>query len=190
MGRLQTLNVCTHDATRDLTARSGRSHLPPVGLHFDKLGIGMADDGGEHDAADDQRPGGVPINPKHEPASVSICHACGTGNGTAMPPFPTRGAARPRGKTLFRFGRRRSAIGLAGVALCHDVLIALAFARARWRLRLAGLTAMLAAHVGLAFEIIFTGHAGSMRSRGIGSQPRRLFSLCGVHRIAVHCSAG
>jgi hypothetical protein len=28
---------------------------------------------------------------------------------------------------------------------------------------------MLAAHVGLTFEIVFTGHAGSMRSRGIGS---------------------
>jgi hypothetical protein len=29
----------------------------------------MGDNGGEHDAADDQRPGGVPINPKHFLAS-------------------------------------------------------------------------------------------------------------------------
>jgi hypothetical protein len=28
---------------------------------------------------------------------------------------------------------------------------------------------MLAAHVGLTFEIVFTGHASSMRWRGIGS---------------------
>jgi hypothetical protein len=58
---------------------------------------------------------------------------------------------------------------LAGVALCHDILVALAFARARRPFGLAGLTAMLAAHVGLTFKIVFTGHAGSMRSRGIGS---------------------
>ncbi|MBB4365405.1 hypothetical protein GGD65_006471 [Bradyrhizobium sp. CIR18] len=60
-------------------------------------------------------------------------------------------------------------IGLAGVALCHDVLIVFALVWARRRLGLAGLTAMFAAHVGLTFEIVFTGHAGSMRSRGIGS---------------------
>jgi hypothetical protein len=53
------------------------------------------------------------------------------------------------------------------------------------------LTAMLAAHVGLAFEVVFTGHAGSMRSRTIGSQPHRLFSPCvRTHGIAVLCSAG
>ncbi|MBR1133922.1 hypothetical protein [Bradyrhizobium iriomotense] len=34
---------------------------------------------------------------------------------------------------------------------------------------MAGLTAMLAAHVGLAFEIVFAGHAGSMPAHGIGS---------------------
>jgi nucleoside phosphorylase len=70
---------------------------------------------------------------------------------------------------LFWFGRSGVGIGLAGVALCHDVLIALALTGARRRLGLAGLTAMLAAHVGLTFKIVFTGHAGSMRSRGIGS---------------------
>jgi hypothetical protein len=32
----------------------------------------MRDDGGEHDAADDERPGGVPTNPKHVSASVSV----------------------------------------------------------------------------------------------------------------------
>ncbi|MCK1723285.1 hypothetical protein [Bradyrhizobium sp. 141] len=58
---------------------------------------------------------------------------------------------------------------MTGVALCHDVLIALAFLRARRRLGLAFLAAMLAAHVGLTFEIVFAGHAGSMRRRGIGS---------------------
>ncbi|MDH2403388.1 hypothetical protein QCM77_26060 [Bradyrhizobium sp. SSUT18] len=58
---------------------------------------------------------------------------------------------------------------MAGVALCHDVLIALALMRARRRLGLAGLTAMLAAHVGLTFEIVFAGACRSMRSRGIGS---------------------
>jgi hypothetical protein len=41
--------------------------------------------------------------------------------------------------------------------------------RARRRLGLAGLSAMLAAHIGLTFEIVFMGHAGSMRWRGIGS---------------------
>ena len=86
-----------------------------------------------------------------------------------MPPFPTRGAARPHGTALFGFGRRRRLIGLTGVALCHDVLIALALVRARRRLGLAGLTAMLATHVGLTFEIIFAGHAPSMRWRGFGS---------------------
>jgi hypothetical protein len=58
---------------------------------------------------------------------------------------------------------------LAGVALCHDILVALAFARARRPFGLAGLTAMLAAYVGLTFKIVFTGHAVSMHSRGIGS---------------------
>ncbi|MBR0955087.1 hypothetical protein [Bradyrhizobium canariense] len=58
---------------------------------------------------------------------------------------------------------------MTGVALCHDVLISRTLARTRRRLGLAGLTAMLAAHVGLTFKIVFTGHAGSMRSRGIGS---------------------
>jgi hypothetical protein len=84
-------------------------------------------------------------------------------NGKARLMFPARNSA------LFLFGRRQRAIGLAGVALCHDVLIALALTGARRRLGLAGLTAMLAAHVGLTFKIVFTGHAGSMRSRGIGS---------------------
>ncbi|WP_199762974.1 hypothetical protein [Bradyrhizobium guangdongense] len=73
-------------------------------------------------------------------------------------------------EALFWFGRWRRAIGLAGVALCHDVLVALALARPWRKLGLAGLIAVLAAHVGLAFEIVFTGHAGSMRSHGIGSQ--------------------
>ncbi|MCK1650572.1 hypothetical protein IVA88_03855 [Bradyrhizobium sp. 149] len=58
---------------------------------------------------------------------------------------------------------------MAGVALCHDILVALAFVRAGRPFGLAGLTAMLAAHVGLAFKIVFAGHAGLMRSRGIGS---------------------
>ncbi|MCK1273708.1 hypothetical protein IVB46_00430 [Bradyrhizobium sp. 61] len=68
--------------------------------------------------------------------------------------FPARNTA------LFLFGRRRRAIGLAGVALCHDVLIARTLARARRRLGLAFLAAMLATHVGLAFEVVFTGHMG------------------------------
>jgi hypothetical protein len=66
---------------------------------------------------------------------------------------------------------------LAGVALCHDVLVALTLLRARRKPGLAGLTAMLAAHVGLAFEIVSAGHAGSMRSQRIGSQQHRLFDL-------------
>jgi hypothetical protein len=77
---------------------------------------------------------------------------------------------------------------LTGVALCHDILIARAFAWARRQLGLAGLTAMLAAHVGLAFEIVFAGHAGSMPARGIGSLA--LFSpvneFIGVSSAAVH----
>ncbi|WP_165637863.1 hypothetical protein [Bradyrhizobium shewense] len=68
-------------------------------------------------------------------------------------------------------------IGLTGVALCHDVLIVFALVRARRRLGLAGLTAMLAAHVGLTFEIVFTRHAGSMRWRGIGSPCASRFRL-------------
>jgi len=94
-----------------------------------------------------------------------------------VPPFPTRGAARPRGEALFGFSLRRGAVGLTGVALCHDVFIALAFLRERRRLGLALLAAMLATHVGLAFEIVFAGHAGSMRWRGIGSQRACRFRL-------------
>jgi hypothetical protein len=79
---------------------------------------------------------------------------------------------------------------LTGVALCHDVFVAPPFARARRRLGLAGLAAMLATHVGLAFEIVFTGHAGSMRWPDIGSQMRRLFSpvneFIGSSLVAVH----
>lgn len=59
----------------------------------------MADDGGDHDAADNQRPGGVPIDPKH--ASLrSISTARGDqGNGKARLPFPARsrhGVARAK----------------------------------------------------------------------------------------------
>ncbi|WP_407116219.1 hypothetical protein [Bradyrhizobium sp. LMG 9283] len=48
---------------------------------------------------------------------------------------------------------------MAGVALCHDVLVVLALVRTWRKLGLAGLTAVLAAHVGLSFEIVFAGHA-------------------------------
>ena len=92
---------------------------------------------------------------------------------------------RGAGEALFFVGRRGAAIGLTGVALCHDVLVALALVRARRRLGLAGLTAMLAAHVGLTFEIVFTGHAGSMRRHDIGS----FFSVnefIGPLQFAVH----
>jgi hypothetical protein len=84
---------------------------------------------------------------------------------------------RGAGEALFGFGRRWCAIGLTGVALCHDILVARAFVRARRRLGLAGLTAMLAAHVGLTFEIIFAWHAGSMPVRGIGSFALPCFRL-------------
>lgn len=55
----------------DLESRviSPVSFHPSCGLDLDELGVGMGDNGGEHDAADDQRPGGVPINPKHFLAS-------------------------------------------------------------------------------------------------------------------------
>jgi hypothetical protein len=79
-----------------------------------------------------------------------------------MQPFPVQsrhGDARGAGKALFLFGRWRRAMGLAGVALCHDVLVVPPLARARRRLGLTGLAAMLAAHVGLAFKIVFAGHA-------------------------------
>ncbi|WP_201723775.1 hypothetical protein [Bradyrhizobium neotropicale] len=59
---------------------------------------------------------------------------------------------------------------MTGVALCHDILVALPLLWAWRRFGLAGLTAMLAAHVGLSFEIIFVGHTASMRWHGIGSQ--------------------
>ncbi|MBR0988637.1 hypothetical protein [Bradyrhizobium liaoningense] len=68
-------------------------------------------------------------------------------------------------------------IGLAGVALCHDVLIVFALVRSWRRLREAGLTTMLATHVGLAFKIVFAGHAGSMRSRCFGSHGAGRFRL-------------
>jgi hypothetical protein len=74
---------------------------------------------------------------------------------------------------------------LTGVALCHDILIALALMRARRRLGLAGFAAMLAAHVGLTFEIVFAGHARSMRWRGIGSFPP-VNEFIGLPRFAVH----
>ncbi|WP_187437601.1 hypothetical protein [Bradyrhizobium rifense] len=60
-------------------------------------------------------------------------------------------------------------MGLTGVALCHDVFISRAFTRARRGLGLAGLAAMLAAHVRFAFEVVFAGHAGSMHAAGNGS---------------------
>jgi hypothetical protein len=71
---------------------------------------------------------------------------------------------------LFGVCRRHLAVGLTGVALCHDIFITRTATRARRRLGLAGLAAMLAAHVGLAFKIVFTGHAGSMHWPGNGSQ--------------------
>ena len=74
------------------------------------------------------------------------------------------------GVALFLFGRRDLAIGLIGVALCHDVLIPRTLARTRRRLGLAGLAAVLAAHIGFAFEVVFAGHHGSMHSPGNGSQ--------------------
>ncbi|MCJ9734270.1 hypothetical protein [Bradyrhizobium sp. PRIMUS42] len=66
---------------------------------------------------------------------------------------------------------------MTGVALCHDVGVALALMGARRRLGLAFLAAMLAAHVGLTFEIVFAGHGGSMRRRGIGSDCAAGFRL-------------
>src|SRR3954453_15842489 len=74
-----------------------------------------------------------------------------------------------RSAALFVVGRRDLAIGLTGVALCHDIFIPRGFARARRRLGLAGLTAMLAAHVGLAFKVVFTGHVRSMHFPANGS---------------------
>ncbi|MBR0779394.1 hypothetical protein JQ625_31635 [Bradyrhizobium diazoefficiens] len=59
---------------------------------------------------------------------------------------------------------------MTSVALCHDILITRIFARARRRLGLAGLSAVLATHVLIAFEIVFAGHKGSMRQRENGSQ--------------------
>jgi hypothetical protein len=74
-------------------------------------------------------------------------------------------------------------IGLTGVALCHDIFVAPVFMRTRRRLGLAGLAAVLAAHVGLAFEVVFAGHAGSMHTPGNGSQfSATLFCCEGVHR--------
>jgi len=72
---------------------------------------------------------------------------------------------------LSALGRRDPAtglIGLIGVALCHDIFIVRAFARARRRLGLAGLAAVLAAHVGFAFEVVFAGHARSIHAAGNG----------------------
>lgn len=132
----------------------------------------MGDDGGEHDAADDQRPGRIPTNPKHVAASVS------GSSGRRIKVTASQGCCsqceRGAGEALFWFGRPGAAIGLTGVALCHDVLVARPFMRTRRRFGLAGLATMLAAHIGLAFEVVFTGHEGSMRSYGIGSQSRRL----------------
>ena len=78
---------------------------------------------------------------------------------------------------------------MTGVALCHDVLVALALKRTRRQLGLAFLAAMLAAHVGLAFEIVFTGHNASMRWGGIGSPVNEVI---GSPRFAVHdrCPGG
>jgi hypothetical protein len=49
---------------------------------------------------------------------------------------------------------------------------------------------MLAAHIGLAFEVVLTGHDGSMRWRGIGSRVCRRFQavneFIGSSPVAVH----
>jgi hypothetical protein len=63
------------------------------------------------------------------------------------------------------------------VALCHDVLVALALVRTTRWFGLAGLTAVLAAHVLLTFEIVFAWHAGPMHAPGDGSNPCTLFYL-------------
>ncbi|MET4212606.1 hypothetical protein ABIB95_007454 [Bradyrhizobium sp. LA2.1] len=97
--------------------------------------------------------------------------------------FPARNTA------LFLFGRRRRAIGLAGVALCHDVLIARTLARARRRLGVAFLAACLPPMSGLPSRSF---------SRGIwvNALPRHWFAMpmpcCAcerVHRIVAVCSA-
>jgi len=169
--------------------RLPRSFPPPCGLDLDELGVGMGDNGGEHDAADDERPGGVPINPKHVsslrfaglrlPASVVASSACEIGVTAAAHcrslaiPWRACGSSKSRQSlALSSIGRRDLAIGLirfASVALCHDVFIVPAFARTRRRLGLAGLAAMLAAHIGLTFEVVFAGHTGSMQRAGNGS---------------------
>ena len=82
-------------------------------------------------------------------------------------------------------------MGLTGVALCHDVFIPRTFARARRRLGLAGLAAVLAAHVRFAFKVVFAGHAGSMHAADNGSEfARTLFGCERVHTVAAFCSAG
>src|SRR5947209_12663202 len=98
------------------------------------------------------------------------------------------------GAALFGVGRPDLAVGLTGVALCHDVLILGAAPvlrpRAGWQLGLTGLAAVLAAHVGLTFKIVFAGHAGSMHSPGNGSQFACAWFGCeGVHTNAAFCSA-
>ena len=95
---------------------------------------------------------------------------------------------------LLGVGRPDLAIGLTGVALCHDIFILrpafILRARARRQLGLAGLATVLAAHVGLTFKIVFTRHAGSMHSPGNGSQLAYAWFACeGVHRNAAFCSA-
>ena len=87
------------------------------------------------------------------------------------------------------FGRRDLAIGLAGVALCHDILVAPALMRTPRRLGLASLTAMLAAHVGLAFEIVFAGHARQCARAALVRMARPFSAVnefIGSPRVAVH----
>lgn len=85
---------------------------------------------------------------------------------------PTACGSSRQSLALSGVGRRDLATGLirlTGVALCHDIFIVPAFSRTRLRLGLAGLAAVLAAHIGFTFKVVFAGHAGSMHTAGNGS---------------------
>jgi hypothetical protein len=100
---------------------------------------------------------------------------------SVLVPLPATLRSCRQNATLFVVGLWGLTIGLTSVALCHDIFITRTFARARRQFGLAGLSAVLAAHVLLAFEIVFAGHAGSMHQRENGSQVARA-SSCGGAR--------
>jgi len=73
--------VCASLSPSEVTSPRIRTRLRP---HFNELGIRMGHDGGEHDAAQDDRPRRIPIDPEHRSRS-SVLWVINRERSTAVP---------------------------------------------------------------------------------------------------------